>query len=104
MKRAVAALIGLIGCSPTPPTISIVVVEGPGAPRVQELDRLQLILQTCDADAPLVDRAIATDRPTTEQALMLVPGTKTYVHLKGWQDCAPAEVCTQPAEASVSCP
>lgn len=108
MKRprlfALAALMGLpvLGCGAEPPVLTVKVTRVQGVPSISGLSRLQLLVQRCGDDAPLLDRSLPLRGEAVDPIeLDLEPGTEFYVHLKGWVDCAgnPADVCVPPDQA-----
>ncbi len=104
MKYALTALCALfiVACSQEPPTVSVVVKQGVGAPDVVGLARLQMIVQSCGAATPIADQTIpARGEAIAPLELDIVPGTEMYVHIKGWLDCSGTD-CTPPDQATVN--
>lgn len=95
---AVAALLLAAACSPAPPTVTVVVAEGAGAPDVLGLARLRMVVGVACQDTPVVDQALPVRAgDPAPLSTELLPGTEFYVHMQGWLQCNPP--CVQPEVA-----
>jgi len=108
MRRAALAFtlaLGAASCSPSPPTVSLNVTQGAGAPDIVGLARLQLLVQTCGRAEPLVNESLPVrGEAIAARELDILPGTEMYVHLRGWLDCAgnAGDTCTPADQAGVN--
>lgn len=96
MNRAAEAVLLLTlfasaaACSPSPPTLSLVLTPDQDTPPLTDLTRLRLIVRTCDSNQLALAKDIPLDgTPTEKLEAPVLPGTTFYAWLQGWEECNP---------------
>lgn len=87
---ALLAATTAVACSPSPPTLSLVLMPDPDTPPLTDLTRLRLIVRTCDTNQLALARDIPLNgTPPEKLEAPVLPGTTFYAWLQGWEECNP---------------